>query len=197
MRFVRRLENGIADVMSRWAVRSGTPDDVFRMEKSDIAAIIAKKWSNLHEGHAGVSSMIYQERNSKIGVTMKEMKKQLKTCRVYQRNSDKRRSNMSTLNFSIFLGDVVGLDFVGLVEGVYLLIKVDYFTRVVQVDLCEKFDSKNVIRGLERWFSLRGNIRRIRTNGGTYFDNCQVAEWLENKVWNKSSQCHMIIALLA
>lgn len=74
--------------------------------------------------------MIHRERSWKTGVTMKKMREQLRTCRVCQRNSDKKRSNMSTMNVSKFLGDVVRLNFVGPIDGVYLLIKVDYSTRV-------------------------------------------------------------------
>lgn len=48
---------------------------------------------------------------------------------------------MTTVIDSQFPGQVLGIDFVGPVDGVYLLVMVDYFTRKVQVDLCDKTDA--------------------------------------------------------
>lgn len=52
-------------------------------------------------------------------------------CKVCQKNSDKKRSNTSTINHSHFLKDVVELDFVGPIEGIYLLVKIDIFTKIL------------------------------------------------------------------
>lgn len=79
--------------------------------------------------------MAQRENRLKTNVTLQEMNKHLMTCRVCQRNSYKRRRNLSFVNQSCVHGDVVGLDFIGLIDGVYFLRKVDYFTRVVQVDV--------------------------------------------------------------
>lgn len=67
----------------------------------------------------------------KIGTTVQEMRERLKYCQVCQRNADKRRSSNSTMNYSCHPGDVVGLDFVGPIDGVYILAKVDYFTILI------------------------------------------------------------------
>lgn len=68
-----------------------------------------------------------------------------------------------------------GLDFIVLVDRVYLWVKVDYFTRCVRVDLCDKANAQQMIRGLERWLKTRGSISFIRMDGGKHFDNSRVA----------------------
>lgn len=75
------MENGIAEVVSRWAVMGGnSTGSMFEEKMDDVAVITTKKWSRLHEGHTKVSTMIHQEKNLKTEVTMREMKKKLKTC---------------------------------------------------------------------------------------------------------------------
>lgn len=71
---------------------------------------------------------------------------------------------------------MVCLDFVGPIDVVYLLVKVEYFKRVVEIDLFEKADAKHVFKGLERWMSLRGKIKRIKTNRGMHVDNLQASQ---------------------
>lgn len=176
--FVFGLENVIADVMLRWWVKSGhLKESELEMRVDDVSAIIVEKWDKLHEGHASVSTMIHTEKTLTTGTTVQEMRERLKSCQVCQRNSDKRRSSVSTVNFSRVSWDVVGLDFVGPSEGVYLSVKVDYVTRLVQVDTCEKVGTKHMIWGLKKWTSLRGRIGRIKANKGMHFDNYLISKW--------------------
>lgn len=99
----------------------------------------------------------------KSGVTTKELKHKLDQFKVCQRHVGVCRSHAFGVNNSEFPGHVLGLDFVVLMDGVYLLVKVDYFTICVQVDLCDTADAKQVIKGLERWLQAKGKMHIIRT----------------------------------
>lgn len=83
VRFVPGLENGIADVMSRWGVKSGSSETI-RQEKDvlDVFVVFVMQWSKLHEGHVGLSTMQHREKQLKLGVTAKEMKHMLSQCKV-------------------------------------------------------------------------------------------------------------------
>lgn len=43
--------------------------------------------------------------------------------------------------------DVVGMEFIGLVDDRYLLVIVDFMSKRVQVDVCRKADGESVLRG--------------------------------------------------
>lgn len=85
------LKNGIANVTFTWGLKSGDPKgSVPETGMENINAIIAKKWRRLHEGHAEVDTMINREKSLRTGVTMKEMREQLKSCQMCQKNLIKR-----------------------------------------------------------------------------------------------------------
>lgn len=89
---------------------------VVAMGVNDVDAVIAKKWNKFHESHASVSTMVHKERSRKTSVILQEMMESLKLCRVCQRICDKRRSSVSIVNYTRFLDEVVGVDFVGPIE---------------------------------------------------------------------------------
>lgn len=108
--------------------------------------------------------MRHKEKTLKSGVTTKKMRNILNQCKVCEQRINVRRSTIFDVNDSQYPEQELVLDFVGSIDGVYLLVKVDYFTKVVRVNLCEREDSKQVIRGLEGWWSARGRVSSIQSD---------------------------------
>lgn len=94
-----------------------------------------------------------QGKKLRYGVTVKQMKAGLDSCKVCERHVGLRHSTKSVENDNESPGQVLGLDFISLVNGVYLLVKLGYFTRMVQVEMCDKENAGQVIKGLKRWLS--------------------------------------------
>lgn len=88
---------------------------------------------------------------------------------------------MSAVNDIQFPSHVLCMNFVGLVDGAYLLVMVDYFNKIVQVYLCDKANARHVIRDLERWVKSKEVVCSIRTDGGKHFDNCMLSSWVATR----------------
>lgn len=42
------------------------------------------------------------------------------------------------------------MDYVGTIKGRYLLVKIDYLSKLVELDVCVQADSEHTIKGIER-----------------------------------------------
>lgn len=78
------------------------------------------------------------------------------------------------MNESSKSNEVVGMDFIGPVDGRYLILIVDYLSRRVQVEVCKKADRDNLIASLQRWVREYGPVRCLITDQGLHFMGEQV-----------------------
>lgn len=70
----------------------------------------------------------------------------LKNCEVCQRHRRiKRNTKLSTLNTSTKPNDIIGMDFIFLINGGYLLVTMDFLSRRVQVDVNKSPDGGSVM----------------------------------------------------
>lgn len=58
------------------------------------------------------------------------------------------------------------MDFIGLVDGQHVLVKVDFFSRKVQLDVCDVPDAAHVMRGLHRWMDVNGQVGQVVSDAG-------------------------------
>lgn len=86
----------------------------------------------------------------------------------------KRGAKLSSLNTATTIGDILGMDFTSPIDGLYILVKVDYLSRRVHLDTCGSADAELVIKGLKRWIKARGSARITVTNYGKVFANREV-----------------------
>lgn len=81
----------------------------------------------------------------------------------------RRDTKLRTLNTSTRPNKIIGMDFIGFVEGRYLLITVDFIFRKVQVDVHKNADRGSIVRSLRRWVSKCGSIKKLVTDQGRHF----------------------------
>lgn len=86
---------------------------------------------------------------------------------------------MGSLNDICKPNDVLGVDIIGFINGIYVLVKVDFLSRYVMLDTCRVADGESVVRSLRRWVRECGPIRKLVTNQGEHFTNRLVEEWCQ------------------
>lgn len=58
-------------------------------------------------------------------------------CDICQRNRDvRRRGSLGYVNRFSKLREALRMDYVGLIKGRYLLVKIDYLSKLVELDVC-------------------------------------------------------------
>lgn len=70
-----------------------------------------------------------------------------------------RDTKLGTLHDSTRPGDVLRMDYVGHMDGKYLLVKVDFFSRVVQLNVCDAADVVSMLQGIKKWERKLGNVK--------------------------------------
>lgn len=66
-------------------------------------------------------------------------------------------------------GKVLGMDFVGPMDQKYLLVKVDFMSRVVQLDVCSAANAKATIAGLKKWRKKFELMDKLVSDQGKHF----------------------------
>lgn len=100
-------------------------------------------------------------KNKVRGMKLQEdfIKKKFEQCNICQRN---RGICMSTrlrmVNDNLSLRGLLRMDYISLVEGKSLLLKVDFLSRLVQVDVVHKVSAKSTLRGLKKWKHTYGGM---------------------------------------
>lgn len=82
-----------------------------------------------------------------------------------------RKSTLGTLNNSEYSGQIVGMDSVGFIGQEYLSVKIDYMSRLVQVNVCSEANSRSVLQGVMEWERTYGRMDGLVTDRGTHFNN--------------------------
>lgn len=78
---------------------------------------------------------------------------------------------LGTLNDSQQPGELVGLDYVGPMDGKHILVKADSMYRVLQLDVCSSAIAETSIVGLRKWRKKYGLMDRLISDQGTHFCN--------------------------
>lgn len=87
----------------------------------------------------GLKTMLYRNTVWHLAVDRSLLQKHLKGCKVCQEQRVcKRYTKMGTLNDSVRPGEVLGINYVGPMDKKYMLVKMDFFSRMVKLDLCCK-----------------------------------------------------------
>lgn len=78
----------------------------------------------------------------------------------FQRIGNLKRSvNLFIMNSNKWLFEIIGMDFIGSINAIYILVQVDSVTQMIQLNLCSTTKVALVIRGLEKWVRLRGKMQ--------------------------------------
>lgn len=117
-----------------------------------------------------------------IPTKMSMLKEKWLQCDVCQRHKDVHRiGQLSSLNRFEKLGEALGLDYVGPIEVKYLLVKIDYFSKMVELDVCKQADAKHTLPGIKRWEDSRGPEETIVNDGAKHFDNTKLKRWVTKR----------------
>lgn len=186
VKFILGEFNQMADLLSRWNHKE-TTDHVggeFCQIKEDVKMVqtIAEDeaWRVLHDGHVEIQTMRYRSQVWGNPVQMSMFKERWLRCGICQRHRDVRKMDgMSSLNKFSKPGEAFGLDYIGLIEGKDLLVKIDYLSKLVELDVCDQADSKHTVSVIEKWESHRGLIGYLVADGAKHFKNVDVKRWVE------------------
>lgn len=78
-------------------------------------------------------------------------------------------------------GKILGMDYVSPIKGKYLLVKMDYLSKLFELDVCNQADSGHSIDGVEKWESKRAPIQTVITDRAKHFINADMRRWVETK----------------
>lgn len=85
----------------------------------------------LHDGHVGMQTMQYCSQVWVIPVKRFNLKEQWLQCGISQRHKDVgRMDGISNLNRFSRSSEALGIDYVDLIKGTYLLVKIDYLRKL-------------------------------------------------------------------
>lgn len=128
----------------------------------------------------GLQGMLHRRRLWNINVSKDQLIAGLKSCEVCRRHRRMNRdTRLGTLNASTRPNDIVGMDFIEPLDGRYILVAVEFFSRRVQVEVCRNADEASVVRSLRRWVSDCGPIRKLVTDQGRQFTGDLVQQWCD------------------
>lgn len=77
--------------------------------------------------------------------------------------------------------EALGLDYVGSIKGNYLLVKIDYFNKLLELDVCQQADVGHTLVGIEKWEESRRSVDTLIIDGAKHFDNAKVKRWVIQK----------------
>lgn len=138
-----------------------------------------EKWRVLHDGHVGMQTMRYPRRVWRILEKFGMLKERWVKCDVWQKHQDALRSRkLSSLNRFAKAREALGLDYIGSIDGKYILVKIYYFNKLIELDGGEQANTKHTLAGIEKWEDSMGSVATIITDGAEHFDNAEVKRWV-------------------
>lgn len=125
----------------------------------------------LHVGHFGINKMKAMARNHvwwpNLDKELEQVTKNCSTCVKYMRNPPKERVHLWEYPKNPW--HRLHMDFAGPINGVYLFIVVDAFSKWVEVFVLKKITSQDTIRCLKELFARFGSPFVIVTDNGPQF----------------------------
>lgn len=112
-------------------------------------------WEQAHAGHVRFKTVMYLNKRWKLNLAPKFVRDQLKSCLVCMKNRVRcTDSKLGILNDSSYPGEVLGMDYIGLVRGKYMLTKIDFMSRLVQIDVCDEASARTTLEGIQKWVEV-------------------------------------------
>lgn len=187
VKFVPRQYNEEADLLSRWkrGTQSKEPAMEPSREKQTLAGNVSEDlneyiWNIVHSGHMGMQGMLHIQRKWGIAASRMQLLKRLQACETCKRNYRVYKdTRLGSLNNSVKPNEIIGMDFIGPVDGKYMLVMVDFLSRRVQVSVCKRADRDSVLIGLMRWVQECGPVKKVVSDEGRQFTSEQVRHWCE------------------
>lgn len=70
------------------------------------------------------------------------------------------------------------MNYVRPIKGKYMLFKIDYLSKMVELDVCLRANTKHTIAKIEKWERSKGLIEVLVKDGAKHFDNKDVGRWI-------------------
>lgn len=132
-------------------------------------------WNILHSGYMGMEGMLHRRRKWGMAASKTQLLSRLRGCNTCRRNCRVYKSSqMGSLNDSVKPNEIVGMDFIGSVNGRYLLLIMDFLPRRTQVNVYRKANGESVLDGLQIWVQECGPVRKVVSDQGRQFSSEQV-----------------------
>lgn len=78
---------------------------------------------------------------------------------------------MGSLNTLSNPSEAFGMDYISPIKGKYLLVKLDYLSKLVELYVCAETHGGHFIDGVERWESSKEPIDTLITKGADHFND--------------------------
>lgn len=129
-----------------------------------------------------MQTMKHKSNLLKISARTFMLKEKWLRCGAFLRHRDMRRTgSLGSLNVFSRLGEALRMYYVGPIKGKYLLMKLDYLNKLVELNVCSQKDNGHPIRGIEKWRSFRGLTNTLLTDGAKPFNNVEMRRWVEDR----------------
>lgn len=180
IRFLPGKSNVLPDLLSRHSTWMCPP---MATQITTLRTIPEAIWRQAHRGHFGVHKTWQNIQQLGFRCSVKAIRSALRKCRACQSFRPLRPCDLlGHLPDPITPGELVSFDFVGpLPRGkgnvLYMLVIVDNLTRWCHAIPYKASNTTNLIRGLERWISLRGCPKRLLCDHATYNLSHQFQKW--------------------
>lgn len=93
----------------------------------------------------------------------------------------KRNNKLGTLNNSWRPSEVIGMNYVHPMDGKYMLIKIDFFSQMVRLDVCDAANVASTLRGIGRWERKFELVHKIVMYQDKHFKNNGVKGWCKQQ----------------
>lgn len=105
-----------------------------------------------HEGHACLRTKVRRCQSWGWDYNDRVLSKGSKTCHIcHQFGNIKRGVKFPTINNSKWPGKVIGIDFIGPINGIYILVKAYFMTRMIQLDMFSTSKAKAMLPWSSNW----------------------------------------------
>lgn len=210
LKFVATEQNKIADLLSRWSFPAHTDihpwsPGVLEQEEEDLGArlevdpitvemkyqevkpvsVSDHDWARLHEGHFGISTVMYRSKLLGIPITTTAAKEQISKCSVCQAFQGLRRDTKLHPLFSVNQPHQgLALDYVEPVDRMYILVVKDLFSKELMLRVtqtCSYGEGINAIEAWKRSHQLRQYPFVLQLDKGGGFNAHAFRAWTDHK----------------
>ena len=138
-------------------------------------------------GHRGVETTEYEllRTCTKWPKQKDQIKEMIASCEICCRNKVKSKGGAKFVETDRKM-EIIGIDNLEM-EGTYILVGIDYFTRYALAEVIRSKDASTVTETIEKWFKKIGNPDKIITDQGLEFKN----KWMEDLCRRRAITHHM------
>ena len=157
-----------------WEFSSGKRAEIPKSEDRDLLIIQTHEKLN----HRGMKGTYYELKKNFYWPGMKDqLQKRLKECEICQIGNRKAKGGAVMVATSR-KGEKFAIDIMKIGElGEYILVGIDYFTRVLYGRVLKERTSREIISGLEEWFRNENVPEMIISDNAKEFDSIEFKKW--------------------